>query len=191
MSRKKRVLSQTELMGTGQGVAKWLNLNNESLAEGRKQVAELIALFQTVTGNEDDRLGILRGRLLEYRFTPLLRDPARFGRWHVDYIPLPLNPGGIGASQLTAACVRVLIQLAEAGTVHRLRRCERQQCGRWYFAYKDTQRFCPGSNCRSLAARATPEGKAKWKRYMRKKMRERYHNFESKKAARRFARRIH
>jgi hypothetical protein len=51
--------------------------------------------------------------------------------------------------------------------VHRIRRCNRQQCRKWFFAVTDHQKFC-GENCRKREAQQGPEFKRKRADYMKK-----------------------
>jgi hypothetical protein len=79
-----------------------------------------------------------------------------------------------------------LLLLVEKQMLNRLRRCQLERCNRWYFARREDQHWC-SKKCRQKHYLSTPEGRKKWNAYMAKKMKERYHKYESKAAARRNA----
>jgi len=54
--------------------------------------------------------------------------------------------------------------------IHRIRRCRRPQCRKWFFAVTDHQKYC-GENCRKRDAQQGPEFKKKRAEYMRDKYR--------------------
>ncbi len=55
--------------------------------------------------------------------------------------------------------------------VHRIRRCHRPQCRKWFFAVTEHQKYC-GENCRKRDAQQGPEFKKKRAEYMKKYRRE-------------------
>jgi hypothetical protein len=54
--------------------------------------------------------------------------------------------------------------------IHRIRRCRRPQCRKWFSAVTDHQKYC-GENCRKRDAQQGPEFKRKRAEYMRDKYR--------------------
>jgi hypothetical protein len=56
-----------------------------------------------------------------------------------------------------------VLNLANDGLLHRLRRC--QQCTRWFYAKAEKQLFCCGA-CRERQFRTTPEGRERRRLYM-------------------------
>jgi hypothetical protein len=55
--------------------------------------------------------------------------------------------------------------------VHRIRRCHRLQCRKWFFAKTDHQKYC-GDNCRQRDAAQGDSFKEKRRIYMKKYRRE-------------------
>ena len=84
----------------------------------------------------------------------------RLKRWH------PIEPKQLYETVL----LRTVLELLESGSLHLLRRCQRNECRRWFYAGTDWQKFC-SRNCRQREAAQSESFKEKRARYMRESYR--------------------
>jgi hypothetical protein len=82
----------------------------------------------------------------------------RLTRWH------PIEPKDL----YEGVFLGFVLELLESGNLHRLRRCQRNECQRWFYAGTDWQKYC-SRNCRQRAAAQGETFKEKRKNYMRKR----------------------
>lgn len=61
-----------------------------------------------------------------------------------------------------------VLELLESGSLHRLRRCQRNECRRWFYAGTEWQKYC-SRNCRQREAAQSEVFKEKRKEYMQKR----------------------
>jgi hypothetical protein len=73
--------------------------------------------------------------------------------------------------KIATALMYVVLEVLESGNLHRLRRCQRIECKRWFSAQTDWQKYC-SRNCRQLEAAEGETFKEKRRLYMRKRRRE-------------------
>lgn len=59
-----------------------------------------------------------------------------------------------------------VLELLESGSLHRLRRCQRNECRRWFHAGTDWQKYC-SRNCRQREAAQSEVFKERRKAYMK------------------------
>lgn len=67
-------------------------------------------------------------------------------------------------------CVAVAFVMDHIHAVHRIRRCRRLQCRKWFFAITDRQKYCTG-HCRKIDAQQGVEFRRKRAEYMRERYR--------------------
>lgn len=87
------------------------------------------------------------------------------------------DPVSTRMGRAESLAMRELLDLAAAGMLDRMRRCDNAECGRWFYRRFSTQRFHK-SSCAQETFRQDPEWKAKRREYMkdlrqRKKLQER------------------
>jgi len=61
----------------------------------------------------------------------------------------------------------VVYLMRNTAKIHRIRRCRRPECRKWFFAVTDHQKYC-SENCRKRDAQQGPEFKRKRAEYMKK-----------------------
>lgn len=186
----KRILNSGTPSTAAEDIAETVAFLND-WPQGTRDVSRIIELFQTADGLPRAALNNARlyghpimaelvKRLGRYRYSPYMAVPpsyTRTGRWSVNVFPS--FDGIVGYDWFTnSRAVWAIIELVKAGLIHRLRRCE--LCNRWYFAKRESRRWC-SEKCRRKHYLSTPRGKKKWRDYMRTYMAEYY----SVKAARR------
>lgn len=126
----------------------WPNLQLKNLA-----ARELSASGERIMERVNARLGFLRTR----EAVVLAADARglRLMRWH------PLG----SKDALERRLWYFVLELLESGSLHRLRRCQRNECRRWFYAGTAWQKFC-SRNCRQLEAAQSELFKKKRKDYM-------------------------
>lgn len=67
----------------------------------------------------------------------------------------------------TTGYMYLVLGLLDSRNLHRLRRCQRKKCRRWFFGQTDWQKYC-SRNCRQLEAAHGEAFKEKRRLYMRK-----------------------
>jgi hypothetical protein len=97
------------------------------------------------------------GILADYRFAPVI--DSMNDRWEIQWV-------GIGGQGGEAQFVLLLLELAERGLIHSLRRCAKEDCKRWFFAHYDHQRF-DSDQCRIAVLQGDPARQEARKAYMR------------------------
>jgi len=120
---------------------------HEAQARKSKPAALLMELLKTKA------TGILTG----YQFTPVV--DSMNDRWHIEWMAIADHAG-------EAPFVLRLLDLAEIGKIHSIRRCAREDCRRWFFARYDHQRF-HSSECQIGALQADPIRKTRRAAHMR------------------------
>jgi hypothetical protein len=129
----------------------------------------------------------LNARLSKYRWTPVILNSMTVDSYfHVHFVAGP-NPVVVdvdpfskrmalttptGAAFLENKAVEWIVR--NIGAVHRIRRCHRSQCRKWFFAVTDHQKYC-GDECRKQDAAQGESFKGKRREYMK-----RYRNNEKK-----------
>jgi hypothetical protein len=127
------------------------------------------ALFADI----DKILTELNARLPKYKCLPVVRFcGSPDGCFDVQY--LFLAPSNDAAPE----CVAVSFVMDYIHAVHRIRRCRRLECRKWFFAVTDHQKYC-GDTCRKRDAAQGGSFKEKRRLYMKK-----YRSEESEREAR-------
>lgn len=104
----------------------------------------------------------LNARLSKYKCLPVVRFcGSPDGCFDVQY--LFLAPSNDAAPE----CVAVSFVMDYIHAVHRIRRCRRLECRKWFFAVTDHQKYC-SDHCRKTDAQQGPEFKRKRAEYMRR-----------------------
>lgn len=134
----------------------------------------------------------LNARLSKYKWNPVVRNsPSIYSYFQVTFEagPNPVlakpRPYGerpdfntpSGAAFYENKAVQWIVQNVSA--VHRIRRCHRSQCRKWFFAITDHQKYCDDP-CRKKEAQQGPEFKRKRAEYMRTTFRPRQKENEEK-----------
>ena len=84
----------------------------------------------------------------------------------------------------TTGWMYIVLELLESGNLYRLRRCQRTECRRWFFAQTDWQKYC-SRNCRQLEAAQGRTFKERRRAYMRVyRSKEKARDLTAKKLAR-------
>ena len=133
----------------------------------------------------------LNTRLSKYKWTPVVRNSVTINSYfHIAFEAGP-NPVLVkprpygeridfntpsGAAFFENRAVQWIVQ--NIGAVHRIRRCHRSQCRKWFFAVTDHQKYC-GDSCRKQDAAQGDSFKEKRRLYMKK-----YRSDESEREAR-------
>jgi len=109
-------------------------------------------------------------KLAQYQFVPFASAPVGSRRWAVTWLirsrmprrrpGFPLNPMEVDDGM---AC-QMILELARAGWLNRLRRCQR--CHNWLYAKFRHQTFC-STKCQQKHYAQSEEWKAKRREYMR------------------------
>jgi hypothetical protein len=133
----------------------------------------------------------LNARLSEYEWNPVVRNSVTVNSYfqisfEAGPNPALVKPGPFGeridfntpsgAAFFENRAVQWIVQ--NVGAVHRIRRCHRSQCRKWFFAVTDHQKYC-GASCRKRDAAQGDDFKEKRRLYMRK-----YRDDESEREAR-------
>jgi len=133
----------------------------------------------------------LNARLSKYKWTPVVRNSVTINSYFQITFEAGPNPVLVkprpygeridfntpsGAAFFENRAVQWIVQ--NVGTVHRIRRCHRSQCRKWFFAVTDHQKYC-GDSCRKRDAAQGDDFKEKRRLYMRK-----YRDDESEREAR-------
>lgn len=79
----------------------------------------------------------------------------RLRRWH------PIEPKQL----YETVFLQTALSLVDSGNLHQLRRCQRNECRRWFYTRTDWQKYC-SRNCRQQEAAQSELFKEKRKRYM-------------------------
>ena len=97
-----------------------------------------------------------------------LKDGEYAHRYVVDGKPIPNSTSLFHAEQTVgeADVVLRIANLAVISELHRVKRCA--NCGKWFYAERSHQKFCPGAECRHAHYRRSPQYKKKRRDYMRK-----------------------
>jgi hypothetical protein len=122
----------------------------------------------------------LNARLAKYKCLPVVRylaSPSRCFDVRFEFLA--------SAEAAASECVAISWLMDHIHAVHRIRRCRLAECGKWYFAVTDHQKYC-GDRCRKRDAQQGPEFKRKRAEYMREKYRP--HQKELDARAKRLAR---
>jgi len=125
-------------------------------------------------------LNELNARLSKYKCLPVVR-----------YLASPSRCFDVGFEFLAAAkgeaseCIAIAWLMDHIHAVHRVRRCRRQECRKWFFAVTEHQKYC-GDTCRKRDAQQGPEFKRKRAEYMKETFRPRQRDLEAQ--AKRLAR---
>jgi hypothetical protein len=133
----------------------------------------------------------LNTRLSKYKWSPVVLNSMTVDSYfHIHFVAGP-NPvmsdvdpyskrmdlsTPTGAAFLENKAVEWIVR--NIGAVHRIRRCHRSQCRKWFFAVTDHQRYC-GDTCRKRDARTGDEFKERRRLYMKK-----YRSAEAERDAR-------
>lgn len=104
----------------------------------------------------------LNARLSKYKCLPVVRyDAAPDGCFDIQY--LFFSPNNDAAPE----CIAVSFVMDYIHAVHRIRRCHRLECRKWFFAVTDHQKYC-GDTCRKRDAAHSESFKEKRRIYMMK-----------------------
>jgi hypothetical protein len=95
--------------------------------------------------------------LADYKFSPVVEEMGN--RWKVEWAVLDRQGED-------AALVPFLLDLAERGLLHKIRRCANPKCGKWLFASTDSKRFHTPA-CALKNFRSSKEWKEHRAEYMR------------------------
>jgi hypothetical protein len=139
-----------------QGVAPLLEIaerHRQAEARGTRPAALLMRLLQ----------GKANAVLQDYRYAPVI--DTMNDKWEIEWM-------GIGGQGGEAGFVLLLLDLAERGLIHSIRRCAKGDCRRWFFAHYDHQRF-DADKCRIAVLASDPARKEERKAYMRELRRKR------------------
>jgi hypothetical protein len=142
----------------------WLNAGGDRL-QGVAGLLEIAERYRQAEARGTRRarqlMGWLKGKangvLLHYHYLPVIHEMN--DRWEVEW----LCAGGQAGEP---AFVLLLLELAERGLIHSVRRCAKADCHRWFFAHYDHQRF-DTDKCRIAALAEDPARKEERKAYMR------------------------
>lgn len=133
----------------------------------------------------------LNARLSEYEWNPVVRNSVTVNSYfHIGFEagpnPVLVKPRRFGehpnfntpsgAAFFENRAVQWIVQ--NIGAVHRIRRCHRSECRKWFFAATDHQKYCDDP-CRKREASQGESFKEKRRLYMKK-----YRDDESKREAR-------
>jgi hypothetical protein len=116
----------------------------------------------------------LNERLSKYKCLPVVR-----------YIALPNRCFDVQykfvatSNDEESECQAVAWIMDHIAAVHRIRRCNRLECSKWFFAVTDHQKYC-GDDCRKREAQQGPEFKRKRAEYMRDTYRPRQKELDAK-----------
>jgi len=110
----------------------------------------------------------INGRLFKYEWHPAVFGFMGAGsHFRVRYAVLA--NGSDPASAMEQYAIQWIVDHIDA--VHRIRRCHRPKCHKWFFAKTDHQKYC-GDNCRQRDAAQGESFKEKRRIYMKKYRRE-------------------
>jgi hypothetical protein len=117
----------------------------------------------------DEKQEMLNRELARYRFQPFVSCGWGGRRWIVNWHisprdPVRRKPVQPGGALPEAVALEVILDLARAGEVHRLRHC--LQCGSWLYAKFEHQHYC-SINCQQKHYASSELWKAKRRVYMR------------------------
>jgi hypothetical protein len=142
----------------------WLNSGGDQLP-GVSGLLEIAGRYHEAQARKSKPAALLMRLLKEkatailtdYRFTPVVDEMN--DRWHIEWMALADHTG-------EAPFVLRLLDLAEIGKIHSIRRCAREDCRRWFFARYGHQRFHSGE-CQIAVLQADPVRKAQRAKHMR------------------------
>jgi hypothetical protein len=119
--------------------------------------------------------------LSKYKWTPVVRNSVSVDSYF--QITFEAGPNPVVEERLCGALAPIDFNTSEGaafvenravqwivrniGKVHRVRRCRRLQCGKWFFAVTDHQKYCDDP-CRKRDAEQGEDFKEKRRLYMRK-----------------------
>jgi len=121
----------------------------------------------------------LNARLSKYKWTPVVRNSVTINSYFQITFEAGPNPALVkprpfgervdfntpsGAAFFENRAVQWIVQ--NVGAVHRIRRCHRSQCRKWFFAVTDHQKYC-GASCRKRDAAQGDDFKEKRRVYMK------------------------
>ena len=122
----------------------------------------------------------LNTRLSKYKWNPVVRNSVTINSYFQITFEAGPNPALVkprpygerpdfntpsGAAFFENRAVQWIVQ--NVGAVHRIRRCHRSQCRKWFFAITDHQKYC-GDSCRKRDAAQGESFKEKRRVYMKK-----------------------
>lgn len=111
--------------------------------------------------------------LVQYRFTPVIQSfgPAPFTiGWHRDWRG-EIEYGKPPYKHLAGQHLELILNIARAGELGRIRHCD--QCQKWHYAMRSTQKFC-SMKCQQKRYTQTEEFKAQRRAYMKERYRTNY-----------------
>lgn len=109
-----------------------------------------------------DILDDLNSRLSKYKWHPFVGNGAYPGEYF--YIRYKFYSPDEPTFHENAAVQWIIRHI---DLMHRVRRCDRELCRRWFFAITEHQKYC-GANCRKQVASQEESFKKKRRAYMRK-----------------------
>ncbi|MBZ5641595.1 MAG: hypothetical protein LAO19_02445 [Acidobacteriia bacterium] len=164
-------------------VIEWLNLRPKKKSDD--PVEQLIRAYAKWTAGENVNAAtkqirsILRRSklvLTPYWF-PVTLHVMRFSKHRGELAPKPITDWrrwGIewdataeGMDRAQSLALRELLELASRGLLGHVKKCERGECGRWFFARFRHQRF-DSKKCQLEVFRSSPEWKQKRREYMKR-----------------------
>lgn len=173
--------SSSGKMGLGEGGV--ISLLNMGRNPGAKRVAELVEAFrraaqllESIKASSGGEQRIAVNALVEIN-TQLSKFqwlPAIFGftqpepHFKVRYL-MGAGKSNDAALAFEQYATQWIVDHVDA--VHRIRRCHRPQCRKWFFAKTDHQKYC-GDNCRQRDAAQGDSFKERRRSYMKKYRRE-------------------
>jgi len=163
----------------GGSLVRWLNAGGDRLR--RRDVVDLIDIARKYSNAKPAVKPLLQAKanaiLLAWAFSPIIDDMDDRG-WKIEWIA---KRGGVGGQ---ANAILTLLDLAEAGLIDSLRRCEWKECGKWFIARFKHQRFDVAEH-RILALQTDPARKEQRARKMRQLRRTKKEMLNKRKRKRR------
>jgi hypothetical protein len=141
----------------------WLNAKGRPGNDPVEKLLEWNARMQSEVPWPVDETKAYLARLVrrtKFAVAPVLVG-LRPNRWQVDWRLV----GRMAAAEGLALIK--LLQLAEQGLLGRVRKCAKKECGRWFFARFQHQRF-DKAKCQQETFRSDPEWKQKRAEHMRR-----------------------
>jgi len=163
----KRILRQIA-DGNPPDLATWLNQTPPPL------VGQLAAVLDTMA-RVNSEVGVGQKSFLRHQLEDLAgamkilnrlirRNSVQVGVVHTARFPVRILLAHQASAGTDSMMLLQVVQLSAAGRLDRLRRC--RYCRRWFFSKRGPGKFCQESHRQSWH-RQTPEGRAKWNKYMR------------------------
>jgi hypothetical protein len=119
----------------------------------------------------DLRQAALNKELSRYRFIPYACTPTGANKWFVTWQRLQEQPNRLDEGMTEGRALELILNLARAGNLHRLRHCT--HCQLWLYANFRHQEFC-SNKCQQKHYTQSEDWKAHRREYMRDYYRNNY-----------------